>query len=68
MKKAVFIGKPTHLRVDKPYAEWTYSACGLGARVLDAAYDPRDVDCVRCMKTNEFDRRMNGDTQKGVRQ
>jgi len=54
------IGKPTHLRV-KSGGEWTHSACGLSARVLDAAYDPRDVDCARCMKTKEYKYRLYGD-------
>ena len=56
----IMIGKPTHLRIDKGQADFTYSACGLAARVLDAGYDPRDVDCLRCRKTKEWKYRMNG--------
>lgn len=48
MKQIIAIGKPTHYR----YSNMNVSACGLvGA---PAAYDPRDVDCLRCMKTRIY--------------
>jgi hypothetical protein len=52
MKKVIMIiGKPTHLRTGNS------TACGItGAEYM--CYDPRDVDCLRCMKTKLFKEKM----------
>jgi hypothetical protein len=62
MKRVILVGKPTHLRVKRD-SEWVHSACGLSARVLDAAYDPRDVDCLRCVKTEAYKFSFYGTTE-----
>lgn len=57
--KRVFIlklGRPTHfLRRNG------YPACGTGSGVAksEGAYDPRDVDCLNCMRTKLY-RKMMG--------
>lgn len=54
MKRILRLGKPTHLKLKNGA-----TACGLvGAE--RAAYDPRDVECLRCRKSPLFKRALNG--------
>ena len=46
MKKIITIGKPTHLQ------RLNGTACGITSELK--CYDPRDVDCLRCLKTKYF--------------
>ena len=47
------IGKPTHFRPGKH----PLTACGLVGS-YDMAYDPRDVDCLRCRRTKAWKKAM----------
>ena len=43
------IGKPCHFRSNNK----NISACGI-VNPDYAAYDPRDVDCIRCKRTTKY--------------
>jgi hypothetical protein len=43
------LGKPTHFRISK-----NRTACGLIGTIELAAYDARDCNCIRCMKTKKY--------------
>ena len=60
MKTVIMIGKPTHMRVGNDNDVWGM----MYSKSLDAAYDPRDVDCLRCRKTIEWRYRMTGSRVK----
>ena len=49
MKKVIKIGKPTHYRPNNK----NVTACGVISPEY-FAYDARDVDCLRCMKTKKY--------------
>lgn len=49
----VAIGKPIHFRPNNK----NITACGIVGSEL-AAYDPRDCDCLRCMKTKKYKKAM----------
>lgn len=57
------LGRPTHFLVPKGNA----SACGLyGSAARFAAYDGRDVTCIRCRKTNAWKQYMGEKKGGGV--
>ena len=55
MKWAFKIGKPTHFR------SGGHIACGLVSSTALAAYDGRDVNCVRCRRTKKWKTYMGRD-------
>lgn len=52
-KNIMPVGVPCHFRPSNA----NVSACGIVGPKL-AAYDGRDVDCIRCQKTKEWKRQM----------
>ena len=65
MRRVILVGKPIHLKVpikDEDGKVLIYhTACGLiGTPCHTGAYDPRDVDCLNCRRTEEWKRRMRG--------
>lgn len=61
MKRIITIGKPTHLKLGP-----TLTACGLVGSTHAAAFDPRDVDCVRCQRTHIYRGRLHGTQKKNL--
>ena len=60
MRRIIRVGQPTHLKEGtKEHVSWT--ACGLiGTPSHGAAWDPRDVDCLNCIRTREYKERLGG--------
>lgn len=55
MKTVMQVGKPTHFRPGNR----NLTACGI-VGATHAAYDPRDVDCLMCVRTKVWKQRMFG--------
>lgn len=53
MKYIISIGKPTHFKVAN-----SSTACGLHGNTHYAAWDGRDVECLRCRKTKAWKKYM----------